>query len=862
MQFDELCSSNDLPNIHKTGVEAQVQTNSQEDKCDEEENIPPSNFLSHKFKQRSLKTKFTRPRIEKSASAISSQEYEDTSECIMPACDQNLSFDDQILALFRAEEPQNKPISNFQRKGHEFTPVVNEVQPKINATNIKIRKVDSVCDWSGRISRNKDSYTKPRQYTIQRQTENSESRAMEPQVGLSSQLSTCLKDLSFCGTSERKVSVPNKFLNIQHYSNVWIVALVEEVKLQLSQVHKKVTNWMKFNANKSKNPAWLTKCTISTYQYRKKSAAPDNLKQNEKNVFLNFHSKPTEPSTCYSLRDAWIIGNDLESLCSGKSHNQWLVTSSWHGIGSDKRLQVSPLNACPPGEREFLGIHGPNIQSECHMIELLAQLKDNSFPLLPHIMGTASPSSFHQRDGTEVSTNKLAPKISEEISLNSSQQAFVERCQCWLNNPDEPGIALLHGPFGSGKTTVIVALILMILKHVQSESFNILVSANTNIAVDRILNGLVSKDFTSFARVGSVRKIDPKLLKYTIHCKSESSKDAIVELKEMIKYASPINKVLYKDELKRLQRDASDMKAAQLKDARVVGVTCHSAINAILDKRKFQMVILDECSQIIEPLSMLPIIRSKPNFLVAVGDPLQLPPVLASPSHLPQRSQHGLDRPLFTRLLSVGYPSTLLDTQYRCHPFLSGLANKLFYDGRLRDGCLASDRPCMLAGLPPLLFVDCHGKEERKFASIWNQKEVTLCVDMAKKLIDAGINADDIGVICLFREQASQIKKAINLALGAEDETKSSSIMVATVDSFQGNEKKIIILSTAVTSPGAFSADPKRLNVALTRAKNHLIIVGCSPALSAQSVWSRILQYIRSPNAFGQFITCGEPLPF
>ena len=168
---------------------------------------------------------------------------------------------------------------------------------------------------------------------------------------------------------------------------------------------------------------------------------------------------------------------------------------------------------------------------------------------------------------------------------------------------------------------MIVALIMLLTRYSSGKSLRILVSANTNIAVDHILNGLVAKGFSDLVRIGSVKKIDPKLLKYTAHSKTDSSKEIISELKEMIRVASPADKVFYQEELSALQNSAKAKSSEKLKSAKVVGVTCHSSTNALLDDQKFDCIILDECSQIVEPLSMLPIVRSKANFLIAVGDP-------------------------------------------------------------------------------------------------------------------------------------------------------------------------------------------------------------------------------------------------
>ncbi len=107
-----------------------------------------------------------------------------------------------------------------------------------------------------------------------------------------------------------------------------------------------------------------------------------------------------------------------------------------------------------------------------------------------------------------------------------------------------------------------------------------------------------------------------------------------------------------------------------------------------------------------------------PRYLFAAGDPLQLPPVIASPGPVTPPpgaapgAAHGLLRPLFVRLAALGHTPHLLRRQYRCHPDLAAVPNQLFYGGRLLDGCAAADRPSLLPGLPSLVFLDVRGSEQ------------------------------------------------------------------------------------------------------------------------------------------------------
>ena len=344
-------------------------------------------------------------------------------------------------------------------------------------------------------------------------------------------------------------------------------------------------------------------------------------------------------------------------------------------------------------------------------------------------------------------------------------------------------------------------------------------------------------------------------------------------------------------ELAAMERGADRQRKKLLKTAPVVGVTCCSSLLPVLDDQNFDVVILDECSQIIEPLAMAPAIRAKAKWLIAAGDPKQLPPVIASPALLTPASSQGLLRPLFVRLSSLGATPHLLRRQYRCHPSISAVPNTFYYDGRLLDGCTPEQRPSLLPGLPPVVFVDVRGQEQRNMRSTCNPQEAQAVLRVVERALAAGICPGRCGIICFYRAQVTEVKNLLHNntprlqaamdegreamqtrvllkenaqkeadlepmtegnqkdngnnsegitkdqgspAVEAEEDSEFSSVQVATVDAFQGAEKDLIILTTATTrvgGAGAFTGDAARLNVALTRAKHNLVVVGCAPAL-------------------------------
>eukprot|EP00198_Chlamydomonas_reinhardtii_P000886 XP_001690221.1 RNA helicase [Chlamydomonas reinhardtii] len=504
-------------------------------------------------------------------------------------------------------------------------------------------------------------------------------------------------------------------------------------------------------------------------------------------------------------------------------------------------------------------------------------------------------------------------------------------------------VCLVHGPFGSGKSSLLVALICMLVQlgAAQAQALQqraaaaaagrkraaagrkasaasaaggtplvrVLLASHTNVAVDRVLVGLQDAGFGDFLRLGSVDRIAKPVLHRSLRAGGDDSGrgDAAAELRRALKDASPADAAYINAELAALAAGAEKQRRRALRTCPVVGATICSLLQPSSEDHMgsgFTVVVLDECSQMTEPLCLVPLLRAKARFLVAAGDPQQLPPVIASPANLtapaPQHqpgpasglqwgpgavgaagagSQRGhpgaatdsLLRPLFVRLCQLGHAPHLLSYQYRCHPRLSSIANAAFYEGRLRDGVTPADRPPLLVGLPPLVFVESGGQAavDAYTRSSYNTQEAQLVSRMVAALLAQGVSADEVGVICFYRAQVGAIRRALQQAdagggssrapgeagrggtaaggaAGAGDQQDglvgeggggrdSGMVQVATVDSFQGAEKEVVILATTVSRAADFASDAKRLNVALTRGRRHLLVVGCPGALCQTS---------------------------
>ncbi len=198
-----------------------------------------------------------------------------------------------------------------------------------------------------------------------------------------------------------------------------------------------------------------------------------------------------------------------------------------------------------------------------------------------------------------------------------------------------------------------------------------------------------------------------------------------------------------------------------------------------------------------------------PRLLIVAGDPQQLPPVVATPAHLTTTppntdtqhpAHHGIARPLFERLATTGQQVVLLDTQYRCHPTIAEIVNQCFYGGRLLHGCTAEQRPPLVEGLPPLLWLDVQGQEQGSGGvlggggggggntstthtsaggSLSNSQEAAVVGQLLRILVGvAGLDVGQCGVIACYKRQVACIEGYVGG--GAQ-----AGVQVATVDSFQ-----------------------------------------------------------------------------
>ena len=373
---------------------------------------------------------------------------------------------------------------------------------------------------------------------------------------------------------------------------------------------------------------------------------------------------------------------------------------------------------------------------------------------------------------------------------------------------DAADCALIHGPPGTGKTYTIARTI----RALVAEGNRVLLSAFTNRAVDNALEALRDQGFDD--GVASARANGADETGGILRVGTETGVRADMQ------------------DVRLVQRGEPNAKAAELRDASVVAATTATCGSRVLRECEFDVALVDEASQLTEPGTHAAI--NLADRFVLVGDHEQLPPVV--------RAENDLQTSLFERLIER-YPdaSVMLDRQYRMSQRIQAFASTEFYDGALRPatpdvaGQTLADLGVDPADLPDGLadgvaFVDPGGSRDGNR----NVREAERVAEVVDAYVAAGVDADDIGVIAPFRAQVAEIGKR-------------TGVTVDTVDRFQGSSKEVIVVSLVASGDldGPIFEDHRRMNVALTRAKKQLTLVGDAAALSSDPFYKRMLDWAR-----------------
>lgn len=457
-------------------------------------------------------------------------------------------------------------------------------------------------------------------------------------------------------------------------------------------------------------------------------------------------------------------------------------------------------------------------------------------------------SLFQQLHQPANSSSKETPflkLIFQNQQLNKSQQKAIIACF----SSDE--VEVIHGPPGTGKTTTLVELIFQFI-HAGKR---ILVSAPSNTAVDNIGLKLAQLNL-DFLRVGNNVKVHDELIPYTISGKIEGSnlkqtiKKMRIQSEQLRKMANQYKRHFGKSErdqrrllLQEVKSIRAEIKAIQthfeevaVSNTQVVLGTPIGIYDANFKVEEFDVLIMDEAGQCLEPLAWTIIPFAKK--IILAGDPYQLPPTVISE----EATAAGFSVSLLEALIQNQFSVHLLDVQYRMPPVIAEFSNRYFYEGRLKSNQVAD------SNRNKLLFFDTAGadyfeQEEADSASLINQEEL----HFIRRLLNANqfdIPSQDLVFITPYNGQLQQAKELLsNLEIKR----------FSTIDSFQGQEADVVLLSLVRSNKNqqiGFLKDYRRMNVALTRAKKQLILIGDSATIGFDPFYQKLLDYVEEVQAY------------
>ncbi|KAK8622011.1 hypothetical protein V6N13_097639 [Hibiscus sabdariffa] len=431
-----------------------------------------------------------------------------------------------------------------------------------------------------------------------------------------------------------------------------------------------------------------------------------------------------------------------------------------------------------------------------------------------------------------------APGLPE---LNASQVFAVKSV---LQKP----ISLIQGPPGTGKTVTSAAIVYHMAKQGQGQ---VLVCAPSNVAVDQLAEkisttGLKVVRLCAKSREAVSSPVEHLTLHYQVRHLDTSEKSELHKLQQLKDEQGELSSSDEK-KYKALKR-ATEREISQSAD--VICCTCVGAGDPRLSNFRFRQVLIDESTQSTEPECLIPLVLGVKQ-VVLVGDHCQLGPVIMCK----KAARAGLAQSLFERLVLLGVKPIRLQVQYRMHPCLSEFPSNIFYEGTLQNGVTINERQSSGIDFPwpvpnrPMFFYVQMGQEEISASgtSYLNRTEAANVEKIVTTFLRSGVVPSQIGVITPYEGQRAYIVNYMSRN-GSLRQQLYKEIEVASVDSFQGREKDYIIVSCVRSNEHqgiGFLNDPRRLNVALTRARYGIVILGNPKVLSKQPLWNGLLTHYK-----------------
>jgi predicted DNA helicase len=488
-------------------------------------------------------------------------------------------------------------------------------------------------------------------------------------------------------------------------------------------------------------------------------------------------------------------------------------------------------------EDDGVGIKlAPDTRTSTIMKKQLNELENNKplFKLFEQLHEDKPPP------GTPPPVNEISLQFRNH-HLNASQQQAVRA----ITQNDH--ITIVHGPPGTGKTTTLVEAIIQLIKTGET----VLVSAPSNTAVDNISKGLIQQG-AKLLRVGNTSKVDEAVFSHTPEGKLANSKQQ-KEIKQLKIRAEEFRKMAlkYKRSFGKAEREERNLLFKEVKnirteikklqsyneeklyeEAEVIAGTPIGIYDADVDHLHFKTLVIDEAGQCIEPLAWC--IFPLADKIVLAGDHWQLPPTVLS--H--EAARLGFNRSIL-EIAIAGVPNVfLLNTQYRMRPAIAGFSSNYFYNSLLLTAGHLQNEGTHITFIDTAGsgFNEVHGPDG---TSLQNEGELQI---VQKLLESESLDLIKTAIISPYSGQVTAAKEIF-----------PKDLRISTIDSFQGQEKENIIVSLVRSNDDGdigFLKDYRRMNVAITRAKEQLFVIGDSATIGADVFYNSFLSYIEQKGAY------------
>jgi ATP-dependent RNA/DNA helicase IGHMBP2 len=467
--------------------------------------------------------------------------------------------------------------------------------------------------------------------------------------------------------------------------------------------------------------------------------------------------------------------------------------------------------------------------------------------------------SKNKAAGTD--TSEATIRFKESVSqLNESQVKAIDQIMATED------VAFIHGPPGTGKTTTLVQAIVITVKA----EGQVLVCTPSNAAIDLLVEKLTEQRL-NVVRIGHPARVTEQTLSKTLDAriathpnfaelrslrkKIEQVRNQVSKYKRNFGYQEKEQRRLLKEEARSLKSDADTLEFYiinnLLQSADVICSTLVGSSHPVMRGRKFKTVFIDEAAQSLEPACWIPMLKSQR--VILAGDHWQLPPTIKSIA----AASAGLSKTLFEKgILKHPERATMLQVQYRMHDAIMKFSSRYFYKDNLvahtsvKSALLRSDQQ-------PIEYIDTAGcgyteQQDPETLSRYNLEEANLLIHQVEKLVEE-IGMEEwlqqeisMGIITPYRAQVDHLHKLADASPVLEPLHKL--ITINTVDAFQGQERDVIAISFVRSNEKAevgFLGDIRRTNVAMTRARKKLIMIGDSATLGSHPFYVELLEYVQ-----------------